>query len=901
MAPYFCRKVLEHMTDSTDKKPSIRLSRPNTLSLTKTVESGQVRQNVQGRQKTVTVEVRKTRVFRQDGSDMVEMKRGAAAPASAPTDSKKAATFEEGLSNAEREARLRALEAAKNDSGAAAEKSYGKLGPQVVIPAADAAAKPVAAPEAQEEAPVVQEVVAEERATEAEAVAEADNNVTPAAPVRSAEGLRIGPQVVSAPRRDTVVKAPTRQREAAAPVDPADIGGRSSGNEKAVARRAPVVAAAPSDAEDDHKRVKGKLRVAPTKRFEDRRGGKVNVNAALDGDEAGRQRSLASLKRAREKANKKGMNTGAGEKIVREVVIPEAITVQELANRMSERAVDVVKALMKMGTMVTVNQAIDADTAELIVGEFGHTFKRVTDADVENVLRAEDHTDDAESLKARPPIVTIMGHVDHGKTSLLDALRKTDVVAGEAGGITQHIGAYQVTLASGGKITFFDTPGHAAFTAMRARGAKATDIVVLVVAADDGVMEQTKEAIAHAKAAEVPIIVAINKCDKPAADPNRVKSELLQYELVGEEFGGQVQMVEVSAKQGIGLDKLEEAILLQAEILELQANPDRKALGVVVESRMDQGRGVVATLLVQKGTLKRGEIVVAGTAYGRVRAMLDDKGRPQEDALPAMPVEILGLDSAPDAGDEFAVVENEKTARDITEYRRKVIRDRQQVATGYSLDKLFSTVAGEEKPKELHLIVKADVNGSAEAIVSSLQKLSTDEVTVRVVHSGVGMISESDVTLAKTTNAIMIGFNVRANAQSRDLAAREKISIRYYSIIYDLVDDVRAALSGLLSPELRETILGYAEIREVFNITKAGKIAGCYVTEGMMKRGAKVRLLRDSVVIHEGALKTLKRFKDDVKEVQQGFECGMAFENYEDIRPGDQIEAFEIESIARTL
>jgi translation initiation factor IF-2 len=717
--------------------------------------------------------------------------------------------------------------------------------------------------------------------------------------------MRLGVQIVSGPRdNNTVVKAPTRVREEVSPRVAAAVEAgivddvRTKVMDKAVSvgRKADGV----DEESDEHKRLKGKLKVTKAKAPEERRPGKLNVNTlSLDEEGASRQRSLASLKRAREKA-KKGMMSGVAEKIVREVVVPEAITVQELANRMAERAVDIVKSLMKMGTMVTVNQVIDADTAELIIAEFGHKIKRVTDADVENVLR-DDVEDDAALLLPRPPIVTIMGHVDHGKTSLLDALRKTDVVAGEAGGITQHIGAYQVMMGSGAKITFFDTPGHAAFTAMRARGAKATDIVVLVVAADDGVMEQTKEAISHAKVAGVPIIVAINKIDKPAADPARVKTELMQYELISEEFGGDIQMVEVSAKAGLGLDKLQEAILLQAEILELSANPDRRANGVVVESRIDQGRGVVATVLVQRGTLKRGDIVVAGTSYGRVRAMLDDKGRPQDDAPPAFPVEILGLDYAPDAGDEFAVVDSEKTAREITEYREKVIRDKHQIATGYTLEKLFSSVAGESRPKELLLIVKADVHGSAEAIVSSLQKISTSEVSVRVIHSGVGMISESDVTLAKATQGFILGFNVRANAQARDLAARDKISIRYYSIIYNLVDDIKAALSGMLSPELRENLLGYAEIRQVFNVTKFGKIAGCYITEGMVKRGARVRLLRDGIVIHEGSLKTLRRFKDDVKEAQQGFECGMAFENYEDIREGDQIEAFEVESIARTL
>ncbi len=887
------------MTDNNDSKPAIRLNRPSTLSLTKTVESGQVRQNVAGRQKTVTVEVRKTRTFQQGTGGMVAMARG---PAAAPTgDSKRSATFDDGLSNSEREARMRALEqAAKGGEASNDSAARGRIG-QVVIPAGGEVK-----PSLQEEAAPAEEM---QETFEAEEASEAPaSEAAPAALVERQRttpppGMRLGVQIVSGPsRRDTVTTAPVRvrERESVAPRAAAAPATAAAATTPASAEEARIKTFTSPDRrpgeDEERSRVKGKLKVTKAKGFDERRGGKLNVSALLDGDE--RQRSLASLKRAREKA-KKGMGGASAEKIAREVVVPENITVQELANRMAERAVDVVKALMKMGTMATVNQSIDADTAELLVGEFGHTIKRVTDADVENVLRHEVEED--TNLQTRPPIVTIMGHVDHGKTSLLDALRKTDVVSGESGGITQHIGAYQITIANGGKITFFDTPGHAAFTAMRARGAKVTDIVVLVVAADDGVMEQTKEAIAHAKAAGVPIIVAINKIDKAGADSSRVKTELMQYELIAEEFGGDVQMIEISAKQGLNLDKLEEAILLQSEILELSANPDRKASGAVVESRMDQGRGIVATILVQRGTLKKGDLVVAGGAYGRVRAMLDDKGRPVDEAAPAFPVEILGLNSAPEAGDEFAVVENEKTARDITEYRQKSARDRSQVGNEYTLEKMFQTAAGAAKVAELRVVIKGDVSGSVEAIISSLQKLNTPEVAVRVLLSGVGMITESDMTLARATNATVIGFNVRANPQARDVANREKITIRYYSIIYDLVDDIKAAMGGMLAPELRESLLGYAQIRQVFNVTKAGKIAGCYVTEGKMLRGAKVRLLRDGVVIHEGSLKTLKRFKDDVKEVASGYECGMAFENYEDIRENDQIEAFEVESIARTL
>jgi translation initiation factor IF-2 len=645
--------------------------------------------------------------------------------------------------------------------------------------------------------------------------------------------------------------------------------------------------------EEEREAKPAKVRTA---REEPRRmSGKLTISQAMNMSEE-RQRSLSSIRRQREKAKRDIGPKDGQEKVFREVVIPETITVQDLAGRMAERTVDVIKALMKMGTMVTANQDIDADTAELIATEFGHRVKRVTESDVENVLNVE--ADVAEDLQPRAPVVTIMGHVDHGKTSLLDALRKTDVVAGEAGGITQHIGAYQVEMKTGQKITFLDTPGHEAFTAMRARGAKVTDIVVLVVAADDGIMEQTKEAISHAKAAKVPIIVAINKVDKPEANPDRVKQELMSYELVPEDFGGDTITVNVSAKAGTNLDKLEESILLQAEVLELKANPDRMAIGAVVEAKVDRGRGVVATLLVQRGTLKIGDILVAGSSWGRVRAIIDDKGRGIQEAPPSMPVEILGLDSVPEAGDTFSVVEDEKTAREITEYRSKKQRHAASPAVARTLENFFGTG---QKAKELALIVKADVHGSMEAIAASMQKLSGDEVAVRVVHSGVGAVNESDVTLANATHAIIIGFNVRASAKAKDLAARDKVDIRYYSIIYDLMEDVKAAVSGLLSPTLKENFLGYAEIRQVFNVSKAGKVAGCMVTEGVVKRGAKVRLLRDNVVIHTGTLKTLKRFKDDAKEVSRGMECGMAFENYEDIREGDMIECFEVEQVARTL
>lgn len=600
------------------------------------------------------------------------------------------------------------------------------------------------------------------------------------------------------------------------------------------------------------------------------------------------------------RSNKRNKKQRVSEHVAREVIIPDSITVAQLANRMAVRAVDVVKELMKMGIMGQAEHVLDADTAELIVGELGHKAKRVSDADIEREVfdGVENDGDDEATLVSRPPVVTVMGHVDHGKTSLLDALRSTDVVSGEAGGITQHIGAYQVTMESGDKITFLDTPGHEAFTAMRARGAQVTDIVVLVVAADDGIMEQTQEAINHAKAANVPIIVAINKIDKQGADPQRVKTELMNYELVAEEFGGDVMCVEVSALQRLNLDKLEEAILLQSEVLELKANPNREAVGFVVEARMDKGRGVVASMLVSKGTLRKGDIIVAGTSLGRVRMMTDDKGRVLEDAGPTIPVEVLGLDEVPPAGEPFVVVDSEKTAREVIDYRKDLAL-KEKTGGRLSLDSLFS---GAQAIQELPLIVKSDVHGSAEAIVTSLQKIEHDEVRVNVIHSGVGGINESDVGLAVTSNAVILAFNVRAEAKAKQLAAEEKVDIRYYSIIYNLIDDVKAALSGLLSPARREEFLGYAEIKEVFTLSsKAGKVAGCTVTSGHMKRGAKVRLLRDNVVIHEGDLKTLRRFKDDVKEVREGYECGMAFERYNDIKIGDVIEAFEIVEEVRTI
>ena len=654
--------------------------------------------------------------------------------------------------------------------------------------------------------------------------------------------------------------------------------------------------------ESASKKIGGKLvpakAPAPKKAEGERRRGKLTVTRALSDDDE-RVRSVASYKRHLQRVNKGHQQQPAGPAGPRDIIVPETITVADLANRMARRTVDVIKVLMKNGMMATPNDIIDADTAELVASEYGHVVKRVAESDVLEGLTGEKDAD--TTLQPRPPVVTVMGHVDHGKTSLLDALRKTDVVSGEAGGITQHIGAYQVNLKSGQKITFLDTPGHAAFTQMRARGAKVTDLIILVVAADDGVMPQTVEAIAHAKAAGVPMIVAVNKIDKGDANPTRVKTELLQHEIQVEDMGGEVQVVEVSATKGIGLDKLEEAILLQAEILDLKANPDRAAEGAVVEAKLDKGRGPVATVLVQRGTLKVGDIVVAGSEWGRVRLLANERGESVKSAGPSTPIEVLGLSAAPEAGDEMVVVENEARAREVAEYRGRKRREQRQASSSrQTLDQLLQTREAGEK-RLLPLVLKTDVQGSAEAIQGSLAKLATAEVGAQILQSGVGGITESDVILAHASGAAVIGFNVRANNQARDRAKRDGVEIRYYNIIYNLVDDVKAALSGMLTPETREKFLGNAEILEVFNISKVGKVAGCKVTEGVMRRGSKVRLIRDNVVIHEGDLSTLKRFKDEVKEVQSGQECGMAFTNDQDMQKGDVIECFDVETIQRTL
>ncbi|REC57854.1 translation initiation factor IF-2 [Rhodosalinus sediminis] len=679
----------------------------------------------------------------------------------------------------------------------------------------------------------------------------------------------------------------------------ARAAGGAQAEQAPAAKAQPAKPAAPTPSKkkerDDARDAKGR------KGDGGRRSGKLTLNQALSGGEGGRQKSLAAMKRKQERARQKAMGQQAPrEKIVREVQLPETIVVSELANRMAERTADVVKALMQNGMMVTQNQVIDADTAELIIEEFGHKVVRVSDADVEEAIHQVEDRD--EDMRPRPPVVTVMGHVDHGKTSLLDAIRKTKVTTGEAGGITQHIGAYQVQSESGETLTFLDTPGHAAFTSMRSRGAQVTDIVVLVVAADDAVMPQTVEAINHAKAAGVPMIVAINKVDKPSADPDKVRTDLLQHEIIVEKLSGDVQDVEVSAISGQGLDALLEAIALQSELLELKANPDRAAEGAVIEAQLDVGRGPVATVLVQKGTLKRGDIFVVGEQWGKVRALVNDQGERVTEAGPSVPVEVLGLNGTPEAGDVLNVVETEAQAREIAEYRQEKAKEKRAAAgAATSLEQLLAKAKEDQNVAEMPVLVKADVQGSAEAIVQALEKIGNEEVRVRVLHSGVGAITETDIGLAEASKAPVIGFNVRANAPARNAANQKGVEIRYYSVIYDLVDDVKKAASGLLGAEVREKFIGYAEIREVFKVSNVGKVAGCLVTEGIARRSAGVRLLREDVVIHEGTLKTLKRFKDEVAEVQSGQECGMAFENYEDIRQGDVIEIFEREEVERTL
>jgi translation initiation factor IF-2 len=861
------------MSDTDGKKP---------LGLGGAPRSGQVKQSFShGRTKSVVVETKRKRVVVPAAAP----KPGTpgAGQSAAPTNYGDPSKRPAGISDAEMDRRLAALRAAKARE---AEDALRRA----------------------EEDRIREEDRAQRRA-EIETKEREDRERT--------EALRL-----KAEEEDRAAKAEAAAKIAAAEARKADVLGtraRSTTPPPASAKPADRAApAAPASTEDPRGPASAKPGL-PTPRKTDRdkddrgdrgakrgtgdegrRSGKLTLSDAMSGD-SGRQRSLAAMKRKQEKARAKALGLGQkAEKQVRDVQLPETIVVSELANRMAERAADVVKSLMKMGMMVTMNQAIDADTAELVIEEFGHKAVRVSDADVEQVIDTVKDSD--ENLAPRPAIVTIMGHVDHGKTSLLDAIRKANVVSGEAGGITQHIGAYQVRTPNGQLVTFLDTPGHAAFTSMRSRGAQVTDIVVLVVAADDAVMPQTVEAINHAKAAKVPMIVAINKIDKHEANPTKVRTDLLQHEIVVEAMSGDVQDVEVSAKTGLGLDDLLDAIALQAEVLELRANPNRAASGAVIEAKLDVGRGPVATVLVQNGTLKKGDIFVVGEQWGKVRALINDKGETIPEAGPSVPVEVLGLSGTPSAGDTLNVVETEAQAREIADYRIKTAKDKRAAAgAATTLEQLMAKAKADQSVAELPILIKADVQGSAEAIVQAMEKIGNDEVRVRVLHSGVGAITDTDVALAEASKAPIIGFNVRANATARASATQKGVEIRYYSIIYDLVDDIKAAASGLLKAEVRENFIGYAKILEVFKVSGVGKVAGCLVTEGVARRSAGVRLLRDNVVIHEGTLKTLKRFKDEVKEVISGQECGMAFENYEDVRQGDVIEIFEREEIQRTL
>ena len=806
---------------SEDKKDN---SKTLSLSLGKSASSGTVKQSLsRGRSKTVTVEVKKGRNFKLTKKD----------------DSQD----DSGLSNAEKEARLKAIQEAEEKKNNETEEVqvFSKSSIEVEESATDK----------------IKSIEAEEKKAKESAKKKFEKKSDPA------------------------------QKKEEVTLDELLEKSKESASKKTAKEEFE------KELESKKKQV-SKPRGGHEDKWEKK---KLTISTALDFDSEERVRSLASIQRAKEK-KKKSQNTGEQEFAAKEIIIPEIISVQELANRMQIRVQDVMKELMKLGMMKRQADEIDADTAEIIVSEFNHIPKRVLDSDIEDLLSEEEVSD--KDLVKRPPVVTIMGHVDHGKTSLLDAFRESNVTDGEAGGITQHIGAYQVTTKNGEKVTFIDTPGHAAFTEMRARGANMTDIVILIVAADDGIMPQTAEAINHAKAAEVPIIVAVNKIDKPDANPKKVKDELLTHELVPEEYGGDIQVVEISAKEKTNLDGLLDAILLQAEVLELKDSSKQTPRGSVVEARVDKGKGVVATLLVQKGTLRKGDIIIAGTGFGKVKSISDENGNILEEAGPARPVEMLGFDEVPAAGEIFANAKSEKDARDVIEYRKKVqLLEKQKSQAAGSLDSLFKQAKGDNK--ELNIIVKGDVHGSIEAVNSTINKIESEEVKIKIVHSAAGAITESDTQLAMATGAVIFGFNVRAEAKAKEVAEKENIDIRYYNIIYNLIDDLKALVSGMLSPIIREELIGYAEIQQVFKITKSGKIAGCKITEGTVKRGSGVRLLRDNVVIHEGKLKTLKRFKDEVAEVKEGYECGMAFENYEDIKEGDFIECFEIVEEQRQL
>ena len=844
------------MTESNDpegKKLSLKKWQP--LELKKTIKSGQIKQSLSPlRSKTVTVEIKRKRVFDRDRS-------------------KRDGGGVDGLSEAERRKRTEAL------AGAAAEEARLRRSMEESSRTAETLLRRVRAEaeadaaEAEEQARALSVVAIAAEAVPSEVAAAASPQAAGASPVEA-----------EAPTPRSASGGPRAAFDEAAVEDDKD---KTDSSRRARPGRVADKKAAPPRAKADSRRRQGRL----------------TIHQALDGtDESPRTRSLAALRRARDKEREQAKDLRARhEKIFRGVTIPEAITVSELSNRMAERIGDVIKALLKMGVMATPNHALDADTAELVVAEFGHRARRVAESDVE--IGLDGNEDDPAVLRPRPPVVAVMGHVDHGKTSLLDALRHTNVRGGEDGGITQHIGAYQVTTASGAAITFLDTPGHEAFTRMRQRGAAVTDLVILVVAADDGLQPQTVEAINHARAAGTPILVAINKCDKPEADPQRVKTQLLQHGLVPDDLGGDVQCIEISALKKQNLDRLEEAILLQADLMELTANPDRPAMGSVIEARLEKGRGPVATVLVQRGALRVGDVFVGGSEWGRVRALLNDNGQSMDVVGPSCPVEVIGFQGVPQAGGAFAVLESDVRAREIADYRRRRQRDAAHALSSRrpdALEQMLNRIKGAEDA-ELAVVVKADVQGSLEAITTALQGIQATDARVRVLHGAVGAITESDVSLVAAAGGVVIGFNVRANPQGREQARRDGVDIRYYSVIYDLIDDVKSLLSGMLAPELRERFLGYADVREVFMVSKVGRIAGCLVTEGQARRGGRIRLLRDDIVVYEGALKTLRRFKDDVRDVQNGYECGIALEGYDGIKSGDRIECFEVDEVQRTL
>lgn len=865
---------------SDEKK--LTLSGRTTLGVGKGVESGQVRQSFShGRSKAVVVERKKKRVLHKGGP------ADTAAPTSAPqkpkayVPKKKASDASRNLTDAEIENRQRVLDEAKRRAEEEQKQRAALEAERKRREEEEAASR-----DAEEEA---RKLAEEDAKKKAEAAAKEKAEAEAAKKAADDQAAREKAESEARQKAELEAKAVQLRKanEARTASTPSTGDAARPGKPKRKDKK--------GGQQDRNQRGRG--------RGDDRGGrrGRLTISTATAGDE--RQRSLAAYKRAQAKKRAAEMGGNFGQpqqRQSREITVPEAITVQELAQRMAEKATAVMKALMNMGMMATINDTLDQDTAQLIVEEFGHTIKRVSESDVEIGLVGED--DREEDLQSRAPIVTVMGHVDHGKTSLLDALRKANVVSGEAGGITQHIGAYQVSV-DNSKITFLDTPGHAAFTQMRARGASVTDIVILVVAADDGVMPQTIEAINHSKAAEVPMIVAINKMDREGADPTRVRNELLQHEVVVETFSGDTQEVEVSALKGTGLDKLKEAIALQAEILELKANPNREAEGVVVEAKLDKGRGPVATVLVQRGTLKVGDIFVAGAEWGRVRALINDKGAQVKEAGPSQPVEVLGLNGAPGAGDDFAVVENEARAREVADYRQDQARKKRQAASAApkTLESIFSNLKESEGLQTFDVVVKADVQGSVEAITQALEKAGNDEIQCRVIHGAVGGITEADITLANASNALVIGFNVRPNKQARDAAETDGITIKYYSIIYDLIDEVKAAMAGQLGPEFKENIVGRADIKEAFQAGKAGKAAGCMVTDGSIRNDLKARILRDDVIIYEGQIDNLRRFKDDVKKVDAGQECGLTFENYHDFKSGDVLEVYELEEIERVL